>query len=89
MDFKRIIWIMSTSVKSEKGVMDYFAGEARTNRILCEAFCIENHLLKFTANFYFKVKKPSINGKVFDKIEDAFPSIDDQLKNSSSTQDVS
>lgn len=60
-----ILWTMNTFLKPEKRVMDYFASSERANRITCEAFFIENHLLKFTANFYFRVKKPVIPSQVF------------------------
>jgi hypothetical protein len=66
-----ILWVMKKNLSPDTGVMSFFASKERSKRVNAEAFCMESHALKLTANFYFRIKKPIVRGKAFDNEEDA------------------
>ncbi|MCO4805592.1 MAG: hypothetical protein KC456_03270 [Flavobacteriales bacterium] len=48
---------MKKNLTPDKGVMSFFASKERSKRVNAEAFCMDSHALKLTANFYFRIKK--------------------------------
>lgn len=66
-----IIWMMHTKLKPDNEVMDAFAEPARAVRVIAEAFHLEKTSLRLMANFYFRVKRPAVPGKVFETRREA------------------
>ncbi len=62
---------MKKNLTPDKGVMSFFASKERSKRVNAEAFCMDSHALKLTANFYFRIKKPVVRGKAFENEADA------------------
>jgi hypothetical protein len=61
-----LITVMKTKLLPTKDVYDFYSAPGRAEFILKEAFILNSSTLKLAANFYFKIKKPKVKGKVFD-----------------------
>ncbi len=66
-----LITVMKTKLSPTKEVYDFYSSPNRAEFISKEAFILNSITLKFAANFYFKIKKPKVKGKVFDFETDA------------------
>jgi hypothetical protein len=66
-----LITFMTTKLTPSKGVYDFYNAKERANHIIKEAFILHSTALKIAANFYFKVKKPVVEGKIFNNEQEA------------------
>ncbi len=57
---------MGNKITPTKEAYDFYANKQRANYITKEAFVVSAAALKIAANFYLRVKKPSIITKVFE-----------------------
>lgn len=60
-----LISLMFVKLLPNKEVYDFYSSNVRSSYIMKECFILNSPALRFAANFYFKVKKPSISSKVF------------------------
>lgn len=67
----RSLKILHFKMQLEDEVTKYLSGDARKDMVKAEAFVITNVTLRFFANFYMKVKRPSIKSKIFNNENDA------------------
>lgn len=58
---------MDDKVSPTAFAYDFYADKARAEKVIREAFVLNSPALKLAANFYFKIKKPVILSKVFDR----------------------
>lgn len=62
----KVLTVFNRNFFPSAEAMNYMAGDIRSEKILAEAFCINSASLKLISNFYFRIKKPIVNCKVFD-----------------------
>lgn len=60
---------MNSRVSPTAFAYDFYSDKARADKVIREAFVLNSPTLKMAANFYFKIKKPIIQSKVFDREE--------------------
>lgn len=67
----KIIWLMGVSLQPQKELFDFYADTRRVELVMAEGFVLGSTALKMMANFYFRVKRPRIDSRVFNTKEDA------------------
>lgn len=67
----KIIWLMGVSLQPEKELFDFYADTIRVELVKAECFVLGSTALKMMANFYFRVKRPRIESKVFNAKDEA------------------
>ncbi len=67
----RSLKVLHFKMQLEDEVTKYLSGNARKDMVKVEAFVITSTPLRFFANFFMRVKKPTIKSKVFMNEEEA------------------
>ena len=76
---RKVLIVFDTHFTPKKEAADFMVSPLRTENLIAEAFCVNSASLKIISNFYTRIKKPTVNSKIFDNEQRALAWLTEQV----------